>query len=113
VAALALAVTSSRVTAQFDDEQVKAAFVLNFLKFVTWPAEGADATVDLVVIGDDALARVLEQAAARQQIGGRPIVVRAAPRRARSARRPSCSTSAPRRRTASPCCCGSAKASRC
>jgi hypothetical protein len=78
VAALALAVTSSRVTAQFDDEQVKAAFVLNFLKFVTWPAEGADATVDLVVIGDDALARVLAQAAARQQIGGRPIVVRAA-----------------------------------
>src|SRR5687768_12722557 len=27
----------SPVTAQFDDRQVKAAFVLNFLKFVTWP----------------------------------------------------------------------------
>jgi hypothetical protein len=63
---------------QFDDQQVKAAFVLNFLKFVTWPAApgAADAPIEVVVLGADDLARVIEQASAGQQIAGRPIKVR-------------------------------------
>ena len=75
---LSLVVTPSRVAAQFGDDQVKAAFLLNFLKFVTWPetAEGG-APIEVVVIGNDDLAKALEQAAAGQAIGGRPIVVRA------------------------------------
>jgi hypothetical protein len=69
----------SRVTAQFDDHQIKAAFVLNFLKFVTWPDAPAlaDVPIEVVVLGADDLARAIEQASARQQIGGRPIKVRA------------------------------------
>jgi GAF domain-containing protein len=64
---------------QFDDQQVKAAFVLNFLKFVTWPEAPADAAapIEVVVLGADDLARAIEQASARQQIGGRSIKVRA------------------------------------
>ena len=69
----------SRAAAQFDDQQVKAAFVLNFLKFVTWPEApaAADAPIEVVVLGADDLARAIEQASAGQQIGGRPIKVRA------------------------------------
>ena len=64
---------------QFDDQQVKAAFVLNFLKFVTWPEAPADAAapIEVVVLGADDRARAIEQASARQQIGGRSIKVRA------------------------------------
>ena len=65
--------------AQFDDQQVKAAFVLNFLKFVTWPPAlpAADGPIDVVVLGADDLAQAIEQASAGQQIAGRPIKVRA------------------------------------
>jgi hypothetical protein len=68
-----------RVTAQFDDHQVKAAFVLNFLKFVTWPQAAAanGAPIEVVVLGADDFAKALEQASARQHIGGRAIAVRA------------------------------------
>jgi hypothetical protein len=77
---VSLVCTPARVSAQFDDEQVKAAFVLNFLKFVTWPEppSAPAAPLEVVVLGDASLARVLEQAAATQVIGGRQIVVRSA-----------------------------------
>jgi hypothetical protein len=76
---VSLVCTPARVTAQFDDAQVKAAFLLNFLKFVTWPDPQASSSepLEVIVLGDDGLARVLEQAAAKQAVGGRPIVVRA------------------------------------
>ena len=79
LAVVSLLVTPSRVAAQFGDEQVKAAFLLNFLKFVTWPEpQGTPgAPIEVVVVGNDELARALEQAAAGQAIGGRPIAVRA------------------------------------
>ena len=75
---LSLLVTPSRVAAQFGDDQVKAAFLLNFLKFVTWPEAGAapGAPIEVVVVGNDDLAKALEQAAAGQAIGGRPVSVR-------------------------------------
>jgi hypothetical protein len=70
--------TASPVTAQFDDQQVKAAFVLNFLKFVTWPAPApADGPLHVAVVGADDFAKALGQASAGQQIAGRAIVVRA------------------------------------
>jgi hypothetical protein len=74
---LAAACTPLRVAAgSFDDAQVKAAFLLNFLKFVTWPDASADAPLDVVVLGADDVAKALEQAASRQVIGGRPVAVR-------------------------------------
>ena len=73
-----LVCTPARVTAQFDDAQVKAACLLNFLKFVTWPdaPTAPGAPIDVIVLGDDVLARVLQQAAAGQAVGGRAITVR-------------------------------------
>ena len=74
-----LLVAPARAVGQFDDQQVKAAFVLNFLKFVTWPPAlpAADGPIDVVVLGADDLAQAIEQASAGQQIGGRSIKVRA------------------------------------
>ena len=77
LALLAVVCTPLRTAAgAFDDAQVKAAFVLNFLKFVTWPDASADAPLDVVVLGDEAVAKALEQAAGRQVVGGRAITVR-------------------------------------
>jgi hypothetical protein len=69
----------SHASAQFDDQQVKAAFVLNFAKFVTWPDSpaAADAPIEVVVLGADDLARAIEQASAGQPVGARPVKVRA------------------------------------
>ena len=70
--------TPSRATAQFDDQQVKAAFILNFLKFVTWPAAApSDGPLEVVVLGADDLAKALTQASSGQQIAGRAVTVRA------------------------------------
>jgi hypothetical protein len=77
VALLWLICAPSRAAAQFDDHQVKAAFVLNFLKFVTWPAAAPDTPIEVVVLGADDFAKALTQASAGQQIGGRVIAVRA------------------------------------
>ena len=69
--------------AQFDDRHVKAAFVLNFLKFVEWPPSpaGVEAPIDVVVLGDDDLAKAIEQAALKQAVGGRALTVRSVRRR--------------------------------
>ena len=79
VALAAMLLAPSRAIAQFDDQQVKAAFVVNFLKFVTWPEGPAapDAPIEVVVLGADDLARAIEHASAGQQIAGRAIKVRA------------------------------------
>ncbi len=68
----------ARLSAQFDGQQVKAAFVLNFLKFVTWPGAqaGEAGAIDVVVLGADDLAKALSHASAGQQVAGRAIVVR-------------------------------------
>ena len=58
---------------------VKAAFIINFLKFVEWPPESlaADgAPMVIVMIGDDALAAAVTEAAAGVKVGGRPVKVR-------------------------------------
>lgn len=79
LAILSLVCSPSRATAQFDDHQVKAAFVLNFLKFVTWPQvpATAEAPIEVVVLGADEFAKAIAQASAGQRIAGRIVVVRA------------------------------------
>jgi hypothetical protein len=58
---------------------VKAAYLLKFPLFVDWPrpAPGAAATPFLLcIIGEDPFGGVLDEAAAGQRVGGRPVVVR-------------------------------------
>jgi hypothetical protein len=68
------------VAAQASAPDVKAAFTINFLKFVEWPAERVPATNQpylVAVLNDDAIARALSAVAANQTVDGRSIVVRA------------------------------------
>jgi hypothetical protein len=68
-----------------DAGQVKAAFILNFLKFVEWPTAGPRAPITVAVIGDEAFGAVLAKAAAGQSHNGHPIEVRNAARAAETA----------------------------
>lgn len=61
-----------------DARQVKAAFVMNFLKFVEWPAthlEAPPAPLRIAVLGDVALGWTLQQAAAGESVNGHPVMV--------------------------------------
>lgn len=61
-----------------DEDQVKAAYLYNFAKFVEWPAASFTHPDDPVVIcamGDEGLAEVLQQIARGKQAQGRPIAV--------------------------------------
>lgn len=58
---------------------VKAAFTINFLRFVDWPVERQPApngTYVVAVLNDDPLARALGVAATGQKVDGREIAVR-------------------------------------
>jgi hypothetical protein len=64
---------------QADPGQVKAAFVLNFLKFVEWPAaEAQRGALMVAVLGDQSFTGVLSRAAEGQTVQGRRVSVRAA-----------------------------------
>jgi hypothetical protein len=60
------------------DTQVKAAFLYNFGKFVTWPpaAEHADQPFVIGVLGDDPLGDTLDQMVVDRSIRGRKVSVR-------------------------------------
>jgi hypothetical protein len=69
---------SGDVSEPLDARQVKAAFVMNFLKFVEWPAthlEAAPAPLRIAVLGDVALGWTLQQAAMDESVNGHPVMV--------------------------------------
>jgi hypothetical protein len=73
-----------------NDRQVKAAFIVRVLSFVEWPPSTLGAPADplvVAVIGDEAFAALLGDAAAGHDVRGRTITVRAVtgPEDARSA----------------------------
>ena len=58
---------------------VKAAFLLNFLKFVDWsPAAFADANspIDICILGKDPFGRILDQLVEGETVNGRKVAVR-------------------------------------
>lgn len=60
------------------DYQVKAAFLFNFARYVTWPATAqpkAGTSFRVAIIGRDPFGKTLDQAFARKQIAGRGIVI--------------------------------------
>jgi hypothetical protein len=63
------------------EQQVKAAYLYNFAKFVEWPPSAAlDSNALLVcVVGDDAFAGVLDQTVQGKTANGRPVTVRRDP----------------------------------
>ncbi len=57
--------------------QIKAAFLLNFTKFIEWPAnEGAGSPFSICVVGDDPFGPVLDQLVEGETVAGRKIAVR-------------------------------------
>ncbi|HTS38895.1 MAG TPA: YfiR family protein [Candidatus Solibacter sp.] len=62
-----------------DEDQVKAAYLYNFVKFVDWPANrfsGASDPTIICSIGDQRLAEILQQTVQRKAVKGRPIEAR-------------------------------------
>jgi hypothetical protein len=59
--------------------QVKAAFLLNFTKFIEWPATAfadAGAPFTICVLGNDPFGSALEQVVSGETVGGRKLAVR-------------------------------------
>src|SRR5258706_5961207 len=89
-ASLALPATAQTVAPTLE-LQVKAAFLYNFAKFVTWPADARlppDAPFVIGVSGDDAFAGALEQAVRDKSGEGHPLEVRRGARPHGRGRRP-------------------------
>jgi len=60
--------------------QVKAAFLLNFTKFIEWPASESTAPFGICIVGDDPFGAVLDQMVAGETYMGRRIVAQKVPR---------------------------------
>jgi hypothetical protein len=61
------------------EQAVKAAYVYNFTKFVSWPAESPlarAAAFTIGVMGDDPLAEAIEATVRDKKLDGRPYLVR-------------------------------------
>ena len=58
--------------------EVKAAYLLNFLKFVQWPnsTAGSDNTISICVLGHDPFGVALDRIVSGQQIDGKNVVTR-------------------------------------
>ena len=80
--ALALVVGAAPALAQPTEQAVKAAFIPKFARYVEWPAgatPGARDHFHLCVIGRDPFGRLLDQAAAGEQIEGHGVTIRRMP----------------------------------
>jgi hypothetical protein len=58
--------------------QVKAAFLLNFTKFIEWPStafENAESPIAICILGDDPFGNTLSQIVAGEVVGGRKVTV--------------------------------------
>lgn len=57
-------------------DQIKAAYVFNFVKFVEWPADAADAPIQICFVGAPGVHDSLRSATADKRVGARRIVSR-------------------------------------
>jgi hypothetical protein len=69
-----------RTVAQTDLEyQVKAAFLLNFAKFVEWPSSAfadSDSPVAICILGKDPFGRTIDDLVQGEEANGRKLIVR-------------------------------------
>jgi len=65
--------------AQYQDTEIKAAFLYNFAKFVEWPHEAfarADSPLVIAIAGDDPFGGTLDRLVEGKRVNGHTIVVR-------------------------------------
>ncbi|HEX6885571.1 MAG TPA: YfiR family protein [Planctomycetota bacterium] len=70
---------SREVGSEHREYQIKAAFLLNFIRYTTWPPEAfanPKAPIEVTVVGRDPFGPILEETFAGETIEGRRIVVR-------------------------------------
>ncbi len=59
------------------EDDIKAAFLFSFAKFIEWPARsGGDAVLVVGVLGRDSFAATLEQTVRGKTVNGKPLVVK-------------------------------------
>ena len=77
-ALLAAAPGYGQTSATVSEAQIKAAFVLNFPKFVSWPAGDAAPGKPFVIglLGQDEVGEAVRALAQNKKLGDRPLVVR-------------------------------------
>ncbi|MEO7272789.1 MAG: YfiR family protein [Vicinamibacterales bacterium] len=87
IAVIALLATGPRLAGRSagpddaNDVVVKAAFLVKFVRFTTWPLLKAEAPLAMCVLADDSLVAALEEIVRTQSPGDHPIEVRRAPDR--------------------------------
>jgi hypothetical protein len=62
--------------------QVKAAYLYNFAKFVTWPAGENTGAMTICVMGRDPFGPILDDAVRGKSVRGQPIAIRRLPKNA-------------------------------
>jgi hypothetical protein len=68
-----------RAEGPFTEYQVKALFLLNFIKYVDWPPNtfaGINTPITIGLCGESKLGEALKNVVAGKSIGGRPIAIR-------------------------------------
>ena len=81
-ALLSAGLAGAAVAAPVSDTLVKATYLYKLAPFVEWPGGALGSSggpFSICVVGHDPFGAVLDQAAAGQQVGGRPIVIRRVP----------------------------------
>ncbi|HSY52778.1 MAG TPA: YfiR family protein [Thermoanaerobaculia bacterium] len=75
VIAAGLSARSASAQTVADEYQVKAAYLLNFARFVEWPADvlPASSPITIVIIGDDPFGGTLEEVLRGKSANGHPI----------------------------------------
>ncbi len=58
------------------ESKVKAACILNFIRFTEWPSTDSKTEIVVGLLGDDPYEGALEQILSGQNVGGRKIIVR-------------------------------------
>src|SRR5947209_6412536 len=68
---------SAESPAQTLEYKVKAAFLLNFSKFIDWPEPeaGKESPIAICIVGEDPFGSTLDQIVEGEVVGGRKIVV--------------------------------------
>lgn len=78
IAALLATIAGPRIAAAEAADQVKAAFLFNFARYVEWPESafaGPDSAIRICLIGGDGFREVLSAAVSGRTVGERPVEV--------------------------------------
>ena len=76
---VAAAVSAGESDGLLSEHEVKAAFVLNFVRFVNWPSGTPDAELGICTQGDGPLAQAVDKLTRGKQVGGRQLRVYVTP----------------------------------